>query len=120
MERTVGAALRGRPALNSILAKYARSDLPPTVEFRDRIRRRAATEGRPYSTFLLSKLILNRPLDHHNTRGNTSYHASASSVVRSLTRRNPAALLFKRVRGRAYGNALIREPLLDRVRTTSR
>src|SRR6185503_13365596 len=42
-ERTVGAALRGRPAWNSISAngRVAQNGIP----------RRAATEGRPYSTF---------------------------------------------------------------------
>jgi len=49
-ERTVGAALRGRPAWNSIsrhhngsTARVARNSISAT--------RRAATEGRPYSTF---------------------------------------------------------------------
>jgi len=41
--RTVGAALRGRPAWNSISATRQTSQ--------NGILRRAATEGRPYSTY---------------------------------------------------------------------
>src|SRR5690242_2124820 len=42
-ECTVGAALRGRPAQNSVSVRG--------VLTRSRQQRRAATEGRPYSTF---------------------------------------------------------------------
>ncbi len=52
---TVGAALRGRPARNSILCQHertrnwlARASISPIA--RNGIPRRAATEGRPYST----------------------------------------------------------------------
>jgi len=58
-ERTVGAALRGRPAWNSIsrhpniptvrLALDSISRITPAAK--NGIPRRAATEGRPYSTF---------------------------------------------------------------------
>ncbi len=47
VERTVGAALRGRPAWKSISLQHAGSLLWQ----RDRVSRRAATEGRPYSRF---------------------------------------------------------------------
>ena len=46
IERTVGAALRGRPWFGIVFAK------PEAVVFRSRLAQpRAATEGRPYSTF---------------------------------------------------------------------
>jgi hypothetical protein len=49
MERTVGAALRGRPARDSISATRQAAQKG--------IRRRAATEDRPYSTYRVAKLI---------------------------------------------------------------
>ena len=53
-ERTVGAALRGRPASNSISTFQShRSVVLP----KDRIPRRAALRGRPYSKFGVVQLI---------------------------------------------------------------
>jgi len=52
MERTVGAALRGRPRFKTEF------EIQPSRIWRTSFQPRAATEGRPYSTLRVTQLEL--------------------------------------------------------------